>query len=130
MATFDTSEEALDYTQGIRKRLVDELTKDHLPVDKDSRITLLATLSDMDKQTLTMKKINTDDKNAGIDRKVSLLLAKYNASATRDQFAHSGDGGEIPDPNLDPLDAVAEGEMAIGISSENVQSFMEKFETE
>lgn len=126
MATFENAESALDYTQGLRKRLVDEMTKESLPIDKDNRLLLLSSLNDIDKQVLMLKKIASDEKTADTDRKVALMIAKYNTKATRDQFAGNGEG-VIPEPNLDPLSPL-EGETEIGLSSEDVTAFLTKFE--
>lgn len=83
----DTSDDDIEFTQAIRKRIIKKLidepgsNNDTIPVDKDSQQMLTAVLDGMDRTTLGKKRIATDTKIGDADRQAALLIASIYAKA-------------------------------------------------
>lgn len=123
-------EASLAYTQGIRKRIVDDMTKTGIPTDKGEKVVLLATLSDMDKQTLTLKRIKSDDKNATGNAQAISLISELLGKVSPKQLEQN-DQSRVP-PELEHSEQIVtvEGETVSGTTSMDYNTFSKKFEVE
>lgn len=69
----------LEYTQSIRRKIVDRLMPDGVvPTSEDSITQILSVLKDHDKVTLTLKRIDADKENSGAN---ALALAMFHKMA-------------------------------------------------
>lgn len=76
----------LDFTQNMRKRLVHSIVKDEkMPEDRDNQEVLLASLRDMDKNSMDRKKIiKEDDHQSMAADMVAGFLSTLHQSAHKD----------------------------------------------
>lgn len=131
---FKDMDDALDFTQSIRKQLANNLCSGgQMPVDKDSRNTLLATLSDIDKQALGVARLQQDDKNSANDRAIAERIALINRGVQQNPNEIRGDVSALPARQVIADDALGdiltvEGEMTTGIAAENMQEFLTRVE--
>lgn len=127
---FASDEEALLYTQRLRKRLIEEnlMFDGKLPNDEKMQGALLMTLRDMDKQALSLKKIASDAGNADLDRQAAMMIATINKGVTSNPFAASPGSRAIPDPDsqIPDLELADQAELGIGISTETYDDFSAK----
>lgn len=122
-----SDDEVLAYTQRARRRLIDDLVKGGMPDDPKDRTALLHALSDMDQTAINKKRLGAQQKTADADRMAALAIARvkrslgdqnpFRADEERDRIIEL-DHTRLPEVN--PV----EGEMDIGISSENYDEFM------
>jgi len=131
---FKDQDEALQYTQSIRKSLVDNMCQGgQVPQDKDSRITLLAALGDMDKQTLQHARLKQDDKNSADDRAIAERIAMINRGVQQNPSEIRGNGQGLPerqvisDGDLADIEMV-DGETTVGIANDNMTEFLGRVE--
>ena len=131
---FKDKEDALDFTQSIRKRLADQICSGgQMPVDKDSRNALLATLSDIDKQVLGVARLQQDDKNSANDRAIAERIALINRGVQHNPNEIRGDITGLPARQVISDDALGDiptvdGEMVTGLAPENMQEFLTRIE--
>lgn len=127
-----TDEEALDFTQGQRKKLVDALTANGTPTDSEVASTLLKTLDGMDRQALTKMKIKSDEKSANnSDAMAAAVIAGVFAKLKgKNPYEREILEGEVvqqaaPTPDLSKLPAVelVPGETDIGTSDLTYEAF-------
>ncbi len=127
---FASDEETLLYTQRMRKRLIEEnlLFDGKLPNDEKMQGTLLMTLRDMDKQSLSLKKIASDAGNADLDRQAAMMIATINKGVTANPFAAPSGSRSIPDPGseIPDIELSNHAELGIGISTETYDDFSAK----
>ena len=95
---------------------------------------MLATLDGMDKQTLAVARLQQEDKNSADDRAIAERIAlinrgvQYNPNEIRNvDPATLPPRQVIDDSALGEIDTI-DGEMAIGISTENMTAFMTRVE--
>lgn len=99
---------ALEYTQGIRKRLVEDIVSAGMPTAEDNRKILLQTLKDIDSNALGKKKIKADEKATqglqGMSSLVAEMLTKVATSGTGISVDRELPvlGADVPDPILVP----------------------------
>ena len=68
-------QEVRDYTQGIRRKMVEKLMpEDNVPADTDSQRVILTALNDMDKTDIAHKRLKQDDKRINNDSLVADLV--------------------------------------------------------
>lgn len=125
-----SDDEVLDYTQSLRRRLIDSLVPSgEMPRDVKEQRILLEAMKDMDRAALSKKKLVSDDKNADADRKTAEVIAKiYSEIGDRNPFLkENGEGKlpELPDTLLEGV-KIEEGEMEIGVENIGYQEFVEK----
>lgn len=139
-----SDEQIVSYTQGVRKRMVDEMTTSGIPSDKGDRMVLLAALGDMDRTAVAKMKIGSKERQGQADREAALiaerLRAQYGskppflakAPEDDDDGIIDGEYSEVKIPQLDTTDLPAlelkPGETDVGISTMNYEEFMGKME--
>lgn len=120
----------LEFTRGIRKQLVENMTKGGLPTDFKDRSLLLTALNDMDRSALGIKKIKSDE---GLGNKAaaaaSMLATLLNDPRIKSVGIASGDNVRRDLPML-PVDLVEpeiqEGELDNRPSSESYSTFSDR----
>ena len=132
---FKDMDDALDYTQSIRKRVVDSLCSDGtVPNDKENRVALLATLDGIDKQVLGVARLKQDDKNSADDRAIAERIALINRGVNRNpNELRDADVNTLPERHLIDENALGEiemveGETMVGIPTENFNDFLGRVE--
>lgn len=123
-------DQVLEYTHGIRKQLVGDLTTDGMPKEREDREILLKTLDGMDRSALGNKRIKKDEKMANDDRKAQMLIGQmFKHFGNTNPFTNGGnviDGVsrqiEIPDTLYDDVELI-DGETDIGVGSESFEEF-------
>lgn len=127
-----TTDQQLQYTQGLRMQALGELTADgKLPTDEEGRIFLTKLLDGMDRQSLTLKRIEADNNNSQQDREVALMAAALSAKIARggNPFRKTNGAAISTDGHLPEIEVI-EGQMDVGRSSETFRDFIAKVEPE
>ena len=127
-------DDVLSYTQGVRKAIVDaKIAMGVATLDAKDTSVLLNALADMDRQSLTKKKIQTDNNNAEADRLAQQVIAKTFAHlGNRSPFASPVDDRTINAVPFEAPDVIVEGfvelegEAEIGLSDETYSDFMKR----
>ena len=70
-----TEDETYILTQSVRRKMVMEMTRDHIPRDPEEAEVLLKVLDSMDKQALSLRKIKLEENVADNDAQVKELIA-------------------------------------------------------
>lgn len=99
MATIEliTEDDVIQYTRSKRKDLVEELTKNGAPKDKDEQHVLLSALDGLDRSALTRLKIKTEETNNKNQQNIAALMAKVLTSINPSEtFVVEGTCREIP----------------------------------
>lgn len=133
-------EQTLQYTQGVRRKLVDAIVADgQMPAETKDRMTLLATLDGMDRAALAVKKIESKEKTSSADRDAQLVIAamgrqmggvsplRRDPSRPLTDEERAAAAPAFDDSSMEPLD-IRPGETEIGISQENSEAFLQRFE--
>lgn len=131
-------EQTLEYTQRVRRNLVHSITVDgtQMPLENKDRLTLLSTLDGMDRAALAVKKIESKEKTSSADREAQMVIASMNSQLgdTNPLRRDPADGNASGAPTLDESKmeelTVNPGETEIGISQENAEAFLSRFEQE
>lgn len=132
-----SEDETLAFTQGVRKQLIQKIVKKmvsnapgemgDVDVDKSDKTLLTALLDGMDRQTLTVKRINVEEKAAqdmgATTAMIATLLTRLpNRPQTADQVIEGarvvGFDEDVPAPELVP------GETEIAAPQLSFDSFM------
>lgn len=124
-----TSEErSLEYTQGVRKRIVDELTEKGIPQDKGILIAVLHTLDGMDRQTLGKMRIKTDDKAATSQAAAAGMVAQILTQMNPKQLERHDPTRLAPTLGKEFEDVeLIEGETAGGTQGGDYEGFTKKY---
>lgn len=124
----------LHFSQEIRKRLVNQYIVDGLiPVDPKMATLLLSALKDMDKVTLSLKKIDAEKESGDADRQA---LAEFHRLTSmvgaRDYHRVDSPAGDLPsfDPNDIPSIELAPGELEVGAEPIDYDALMNKQDAE
>ena len=124
----------LDYTQDIRKQVVNSMFKGGKPPeDLDSVKVLLATLDGIDKQVISKRRLKQVDKGLNNDAKVAELLEKAQLQAERKgETLVQGPARTVAamDKNRLPRPTVLPGEMSDEMSEMTANQFFEMMEDE
>lgn len=140
-----SDDQIVDFTQGVRKQLVDDMTErgTAMPKEKGDRIVLLAALADMDRTAVAKMKIGSKERQGAADREAALIAARLHSQygskspfaiqrSSDDEDVIDGEYAEIRAPELDttalPALEIKPGETDIGISTTNYEQFMGKME--
>ena len=130
----EQSSEDLDlaFTQSVRRKLVAELTKDgKMPTESREQLTLLSALSDMDRQSLGVKKINSDEGLGNKQLAAAATLAQLFNNPQMKTLGRATPGEtltlKIPvlDESVKPSNLI-EGELEIITSGESYESFTQR----
>jgi hypothetical protein len=130
IASAMTDEEVLQFTQGMRRQLVIDMTPEgKMPSDPKDRAIFLQTLADMDRQALTNKRISGDTKRSEDDRKAAALIATIFATIGNKSPFQSDIAGErvidVPAVLVEDVELVP-GETEIGITRLTYDDFVAK----
>lgn len=123
---FVSEDEALNYTQNIRKQVVKAACKNGIPDDQDRLGQLLGVLKDMDAQSVARKRIKVDEKATDNMQANASIVAEALKSIGHDMAASVGLtrsgpptlSGNVSDPELAP------GETDIGTPQPSFDSVM------
>lgn len=127
-----SAEGLLKYSQGVRKNLVKDMTRDGIPQDKSDRQVLLQALHDMDQTSVNRLKLDVDKENAANGRLAQDLVEKLFNHNPRGLAVNPGhETDRIPAPKDDEIPDVEleEGETEIGLRQETSQDFLKRMES-
>lgn len=110
----------LAYTQGIRKRIIEELTKGALPDDKDTRSFLVKSLDGMDKAAIAKVRVKIEASSSTAQQETADLMAKILLkSHARLHTSHSISQGPVELDDSFILTDMVPGEMEQGVQTLN-----------
>lgn len=126
----------LRFTNHLRLNIIQTKTKNGSTIDQmdDDALKLVMSAADsIDRQVLTLARIQSDNENADMDRKVALMAARLNKSVVGNPYRLDGaidSSAPIPAPDFAVLDAIETNdfEMEQGLSAETSADFMKKYE--
>lgn len=125
------SDEHLEYTQDLRRRLITGMMPEaHQISNIDPKIAnvLLAAMKDMDKVTLTLKRIDADRENADADRDALSQFHRLSQMTGSKDLLESPEATRDGPPAFDPAEIpsvdLVEGETAVGTDSTEYDHFM------
>ena len=134
-----TYDERLEFSQGIRKQIIEKLIAGGIPTDPETLKLILTTLKDSDGTELAKRKNGIDDKQATTGAAIAAGIAEFvKAQKNTNPFARNPDGSAIstPDaksaviPTVDPVKLgehdLVEGEGEIGNIQEDSESFFKR----
>lgn len=127
------SEELLNFSQRIRKKLVIEMTDGGLPTGEDSQKMLLAALRDMDRTSVDRLKVDVDNARLQNDREVQEMVRRIHEQVPKGLASGTTiDHRPDPEPNLEELPEpdFVEGEMDVGVNTENAKAFLSRMDGE
>lgn len=123
--------ETLDFTQRIRKGMVQGQTARGIPTDKDGAELLLKTLKDMDSTAINDRRNTIEEGTADSARKVADAMANF-VKSNGNPFIRNEEGDAVPIPSVNPsrLPHIehAEDEMHIGTVNETEEEFNKRME--
>lgn len=128
-----SSENLLNYTQMVRKRLINSMTKRGMPDDKDDRRVLLQALHDMDQTSVNRLRLDVDKQSADNNRAAQEIINQlYRVNPYGLEARPGEERDSIPEPNVTDLPAVEfdAGEKHIGLVTESSTDFMKRMEGE
>lgn len=121
---------AIDFAQSMRKEMVTQLMQTGLPVDNNDRNTILRALEGMTSTALSNKRLKTDKEISSEQAKAKAILGEvFKMVGNKNPFVAENTQDrklEIPDRLVDDFTPVP-GEMDIGVSPENFESFADKY---
>lgn len=120
-------DDLIDYTQGLRKMLADDITEHGtvMPTDKDERHILLAALDGISKTSLGRKRIQTvDEGNKNTAAALAAMDALSKKFGNNNPFIREGNSGGITiEQHKLPAIEVVPGNTDIGVSSLTYDEF-------
>jgi len=124
-----TDDDIMRFTQGTRKRFVDEIIKDGFPNNPKDQHVLLNALADMDRTALGNKRIGANERQAAADALVARAIAQISQQFGGDNPFQQGQG-QVPTFNAELLpDAEpAPGETDVGLSDQTYKALAEKYD--
>ena len=102
----DTGDIDLEYTRGVRKKIVSKICEKGIPDDLESKALLLKVLDGISKDAMGKKKIKSEEKTAGAAANAAVLVAEFlnrtksTAVPIPVDFVPPTLGDEIPVPPL------------------------------
>lgn len=123
-------ESLMDFTQRVRASMVVEMTTGGLPADNKDRVTLLATLSDMDSQELNKAKIDAKSASTDAERQAAEIFGRLLTTVARNQNPYErpaieGTATRVM-PQLDGNIELLPGETDVGVANNNLPDFAER----
>lgn len=127
-----TDDDIMRFTQGTRKRFVQELIQDNFPQDPKEQHVMLTAMADMDRAALGNKRIGANERQAAADALVARAIGEISNQfgSTNPFAARNGEERELPEyeasrlPNADPVP----GETDVGISDQTYKEMSDKFD--
>jgi hypothetical protein len=119
-------EESIKFTQGVRKRIIDEmLAQPTLPSDKDDRNFLMSALDGMDRVTVAKARIKNDESVIKNQERAADLIGEVLKSVRTSSLINLNPVERIMEVDYEVVDVVP-GEMEHGIQSLNLEKFLEE----
>lgn len=128
-----SSENLLNYTQMVRKRLVNSITKRGMPEDKDERMQLLQALRDMDQTSVNRLRLDVDKQSAENNRAAQDIISQLYRVNPYGLRARPGEERDsVPTPNVQDLPDIEfdAGEKHIGLVTETSIEFIKRMDNE
>ena len=118
----------LAFTHNKRKTIVDTLMAKGVPDDVETIKVLLSTLKDMDSQTLTRKRIKTDERTNDVQAQSAAVIAKILGSMPSSGDMVNAEFRVIPTlPDHVPRPTLVDGETDLLPSTQTYSEFIETF---
>ncbi|MBN22749.1 MAG: hypothetical protein CL678_15800 [Bdellovibrionaceae bacterium] len=132
-----TDDDLLDYTQRMRIEILDTLRDENgkMTTDPGQQSIALHALADMDRQSLSKKKIQSSEISSEADRQVALIIARMGTSTDSGDPFKVVEGetirGEEPNPDeiVLPEAKLVHDETNVGIQSMNYRDFVNEYES-
>lgn len=124
--------EVFQYTQSIRKTVLEEMLSKGDLSDFEQQRTILTALKDMDKQQVDKSRLQIDEKNSASNELVMEIVANMSKRFPRGMAIESTVGGVIPaidDSALEGIE-VPDLEKQQGIVQTTSKEFMDEFSKE
>ena len=127
----------LKFTRNLRLNIIQTKTRNGGHIDKmtDEDLKLvMAAASDIDRQVLSVMKIDADNENSDQDRKVAIMAARLNKAVAGNPYQIAEDqvidsvAVPVPDPSILDAIEVADFEMELGVNNETSEEFMRRYE--
>lgn len=128
-----SSENLLNYTQMVRKRLVNSITRRGMPEDKDERMQLLQALRDMDQTSVNRLRLDVDKQSAENNRAAQDIISQLYRVNPYGLRARPGEERDsAPTPNVSDLPEIEfdSGEKHIGLVTESSIDFIKRMDNE
>jgi hypothetical protein len=128
-----SSENLLNYTQMVRKRLINSITARGMPIDKDERMQLMQALRDMDQTSVNRLRLDVENKSADNNRAAQEIISQLYQVNPYGLRARPGEERDsYPEPEVKDLPDMEfdEGEKHIGLVTESSNDFIKRMESE
>lgn len=125
-----SDDQIIQFTQSKRKAFVDYLLFEGMPEETNQQTVLLTALADMDRTALGNKRIGSSEKQTAADALVARAISQLSMQlGTRNPFQENGEKGE-PKVETDKLPEISTvpGELDVGLSDENYQNLISRFD--
>jgi len=124
------NEELLDYTQSVRKDLVNKLINtDEFYVDFKLQSSVLTALKDIDSNILNQKRLKLDSSKIDSDKLVNQALVEFtNKYGDKNPFMSNNVNKELKDVELPDIKTVP-GQTDVGITNIDFNTIINQFES-
>lgn len=130
----DPVDQDIEYVRGKRKEIINHLTKKGVPEDDKQVALLLSALNDMDRTSLSRKKIKVESDTAANNKQAADLIASIFMQPDSKKLGMAAVDGMLGTiPSVEgrlPEVEVLPGEMAVNPPQLDYNAFMSKFESE
>lgn len=125
-----TDDDIISFTQGTRKRFIDEVIAEGFPQDPKEQHVMLTALADMDRTALGNKRIGATERQSAADSLVARAITQLGDNFGANNPYEKDVGGSIPayDASLLPDANPVPGETDIGLSDQNYKAFTAEYE--
>ena len=127
-------EETLAYSQGVRKQIVEQFTKDKITTDTAELGIVLKALKDMDVTAIENKRANTEEKNSDSSRRVAEAMYEFIKIAQNENPFKVKEGssvGRIPEIDITQLGEheIPAGMLDVEVQIEEANDFIARMDT-
>ncbi len=112
----------LDYTRSLRLKIIEDLTQEKLPSDKDDRAFLLAAIDGIDRAALNRAKLKTEESSVKLQEQTAGIIANVLNKINKNSLHQGTKTNRILDVEYDGL-TIVEGETDIGLHSLSFDEF-------
>lgn len=122
--------DTLDYTQRVRRRIINDRMAKGVPQDDDSAKLVLTALKDMDKTALDRRRNEIDSDSGETAKEVALAMREFLILQGNGNPFAVGEGGQAPAIGLEELGEynIPEGELEQGVVEETSEEFAARME--
>ena len=118
-------DQVLDYTQEMRRKIVDKFTENGVSKDIKEASIILATLDGMDRAALGVKKIKVEDKTATNNAQTTAMIAAMLNKVGARSMDNFDENRKIPELGDEvPSQEFLEGETTLGVQKGDYEQFM------